>query len=82
MDLSSIARGSVFVWFDYVFEDGSKKDKYIITFYFPLKPRYCLSFPTPLKTNKIPFLALNLTFNNNSGINKLRASVSGTGAEN
>ena len=33
MDLSSIAiaRGSVFVWFDYVFEDGSKKDKYIIT---------------------------------------------------
>ena len=31
MDLSSIARGSVFVWFDYVFEDGSKKDKYIMT---------------------------------------------------
>lgn len=31
MDLSSIARGSVFVWFDYAFEDGSKKDKYIIT---------------------------------------------------
>ncbi len=31
MDLSSIARGSVFIWFQYTFEDGSQKDKYIIT---------------------------------------------------
>ena len=31
MDLSSIARGSVFMWFQYTFEDGSQKDKYIIT---------------------------------------------------
>lgn len=31
MDLYSIARGSVFIWFEYTFEDGSKKDKYIIT---------------------------------------------------
>jgi len=31
MDLSSIARGSVFVWYEYLFEDRSKKDKFIIT---------------------------------------------------
>ncbi len=31
MDLTSIARGSVFIWFDYIFDDGSKNDKYVIT---------------------------------------------------
>lgn len=31
MDSSSITRGSVFVWFDYAFEDGGKSHKYIIT---------------------------------------------------